>query len=174
MTRAAGVRADPESSRELRRALGQFATGVTVITTCAEDGRRIGITANSFTSLSLDPPLVLWCLSKTAPSKPAFEAARYFAVNVLCAGQHHLSRQFATAAEDKFTDVPVLEGPGGVPMIDGVLAHFVCRNLRRVDGGDHLIVIGEIERFATVDGEPLVFHSGGYRIAARHPELGKR
>jgi flavin reductase (DIM6/NTAB) family NADH-FMN oxidoreductase RutF len=157
--------------RELRRALGQFATGVTVITTCAENGHRIGVTANSFTSLSLDPPLVLWCLSKTAPSRGAFEECSHFAVNVLAAGQHYLSRQFATPAEDKFGGVDFDEGPGGVPVIDGVLAYFVCRNVRHVDGGDHLIVIGEVERFETTEGEPLVFHSGKYRVATRHPEL---
>jgi flavin reductase (DIM6/NTAB) family NADH-FMN oxidoreductase RutF len=157
--------------RDLRRALGQFATGVTVITTCAEDGHRVGVTANSFTSLSLDPPLVLWCLSKVAPSRSAFEEASHFAVNVLAASQHYLSRQFATPAEDKFSGVNFEEGPGGVPVIDGALAHFVCRNVRQLDGGDHLILIGEVERFSASDGEPLVFHSGAYRVATRHPEL---
>jgi len=157
--------------RELRRALGQFATGVTVVTTCAEDGRRVGVTANSFTSLSLDPPLVLWCLSKEAPSLPAFETASHFAINVLGATQHYLSRQFATPAEDKFAGVDFQEGPGGVPILGGVLAHFVCRNVRHVEAGDHVIVIGEVERFEAFDGEPLVFHSGAYRVATRHPEL---
>jgi flavin reductase (DIM6/NTAB) family NADH-FMN oxidoreductase RutF len=161
-------RLDP---RELRRAVGKFATGVTVITTCAEDGRRVGVTANSFTSLSLDPPLVLWCLSKSAPSRAAFEESTHFAVNVLSAGQHYLSRQFATPSEDKFAGVSFREGPGGVPMIEGVLAHLVCRNVRQFDGGDHVIVVGEIERFEAFDGEPLVFHSGTYRVATRHPDL---
>ena len=161
-------RVDP---RELRRALGQFATGVTVVTTCGEDGHRVGVTANSFTSLSLDPPLVLWCISATAPSLPAFQAATHFAINVLGANQHYLSRQFATAAEDKFAGVEFSEGPGGVPVLDGVLAHFVCRNVRQIEAGDHHILIGEIERFETGEGEPLVFHSGAYRITTRHPEL---
>lgn len=156
--------------RELRRALGQFATGVTVVTTRA-DGRHVGVTANSFTSLSLDPPLVLWCVSNSAPSLPAFKAASHFAINVLCAGQHYLSRQFATPAEDKFAGVDFQEGPGGVPILSGVLAHFVCRNVRHVEAGDHVIVIGEVERFEANDGEPLVFHSGNYRVVTRHPEL---
>ena len=157
--------------RDLRRALGQFATGVTVVTTRAEDGRRIGVTANSFASLSLDPPLVLWCLDKAATSLPAFGACTHFAVNVLSAGQHHLSRQFSTPAEDKFAGVPVSEGPAGMPLLDGAIAHFLCRTVRQVDGGDHVIVIGEVERYDTFAGEPLVFHSGFYRVATRHPEL---
>ena len=157
--------------RELRRALGQFATGVTVVTTRSEDGRRVGVTANSFASLSLDPPLVLWCLDRAAPSLPAFEGASHFAINVLSAGQHFLSRQFATAAEDKFAGVVCEDGAGGVPMLAGVLARFVCRNVRHVEAGDHVIVIGEVERFETFEGEPLVFHSGSYRVATRHPEL---
>ncbi len=157
--------------RELRRALGQFATGVTVVTTRAEDGRRVGVTANSFTSLSLDPPLVLWCLDRASPSMSAFEAAGHFAINVLSAGQHFLSRQFATPAEDKFIGVACDDGFGGLPMLAGVLARFVCRNVRQVEAGDHVIVIGEVERFETFEGEPLVFHSGSYRVATRHPEL---
>ncbi|HEY8704935.1 MAG TPA: styrene monooxygenase/indole monooxygenase family protein [Gaiellaceae bacterium] len=157
--------------RELRRALGQFATGVTVVTTRAEDGRRVGVTANSFTSISLDPPLVLWCLDRRAQSLPAFQAASHFAVNVLSAGQHYLSRQFSTFAEDKFVGVECQDGTGGVPILSGVLAHFLCRNVRQFDAGDHVIVIGEVERFEIFDGEPLVFHSGAYRVATRHPDL---
>ena len=158
-------------ARELRRAFGQFATGVTVVTTRAEDGHRIGVTANSFTSLSLDPPLLLWAISREAPSLPAFQAANYFAINVLCANQHYLSRQFATPADDKFAGVEIHEGPGGVPLIGGALAYFVCRSVRHVEAGDHVIVIGEVERFELFEGEPLVFHSGSYRVATRHPDL---
>jgi flavin reductase (DIM6/NTAB) family NADH-FMN oxidoreductase RutF len=157
--------------RDLRRALGQFATGVTVVTTRAEDGRRIGVTANSFASLSLDPPLVLWCLDKAAASLPAFDACTHFAVNVLSAEQHHLSRQFSTPSENKFAGVGASEGPAGMPLLDGAIAHFLCRTVRQVDGGDHVIVIGEVERYDTFAGEPLVFHSGFYRVATRHPEL---
>jgi flavin reductase (DIM6/NTAB) family NADH-FMN oxidoreductase RutF/flavin-dependent dehydrogenase len=157
--------------RELRRALGQFATGVTVITTRTDDGSSIGVTANSFTSLSLEPPLVLWCLDRAAPSLAAFDACTRFGVNILGAHQHHLSRQFATPADDKFVGADVLDGPGGVPLLGGAIAHFVCRHVRRLDGGDHVIVIGEVEHFETFDGEPLVFHSGFYRVATRHPEI---
>ena len=162
---------DPFDRRELRRALGQFATGVTVVTARAGDGRRIGVTANSFTSLSLDPPLVLWCLAKSAPSLPEFLESSHFAVNVLAADQHHLSRQFSTPAPDKFAGVPASEGAGGVPLLDGVIARFTCRHVRNHDGGDHVIFIGEVERFEEFEAEPLVFHSGFYRVATRHPEL---
>jgi flavin reductase (DIM6/NTAB) family NADH-FMN oxidoreductase RutF len=171
----AAKRAQEESgrfdSREFRRALGQFATGVAVITTRAEDGRRVGVTANSFGSLSLDPPLVLWCLDRNALSLTAFNGCSHFAVNVLAADQHHLSRQFSTAAEDKFVGVDVLDGPSGVPLLGGALAHFICRNVRQIEAGDHVIVIGEVERYEMFEGEPLVFHSGFYRIATRHPDL---
>lgn len=160
--------------RDLRRALGQYATGVTVVTTRAGDGRRVGVTANSFSSLSLDPPLVLWCLDKAAPSLSAFDECTHFAVNILAVSQHHLARQFATPADDKFVGVDVEDGPGGVPLIAGTLARFVCRPVRQVDGGDHVIVIGEVERYDAPGGEPLVFHSGFYRVATRHPELERR
>lgn len=158
--------------RELRHALGQFATGVTVITARGDDGRPVGVTANSFTSLSLDPPLVLWCLSRDAASLPAFHGCTHFGVNVLSSGQHHVSRLFATAGAKKFGgEVSVQEGPLGIPLLDGVLAHFICRNTRQIDAGDHVIVIGEVERYDVFDAEPLVFHSGAYRITTRHPEL---
>jgi flavin reductase (DIM6/NTAB) family NADH-FMN oxidoreductase RutF/2-polyprenyl-6-methoxyphenol hydroxylase-like FAD-dependent oxidoreductase len=171
-------RAEHESGRldprEFRRALGMFATGVTVITTRSEDGRRVGVTANSFTSLSLDPPLVLWALDRTSPSLAAFGACTSFAVNVLAANQHQLSRQFATPADDKFVGVETIEGPDGVPLLSGVVARFVCRPVRQLDAGDHVIMIGEVERYETLGGEPLVFHSGGYRVTMRHPELDPR
>ena len=157
--------------RDLRRAFAAFATGVTVITTRDEDGLRVGVTANSFTSLSLDPPLVLWCLQSDAPSKVAFGACTHFGVNVLAATQHNLSRQFATPAEDKFAGVETHDGAAGIPLLDGALAHFICRNVRQLDAGDHVIVIGEVEHFKTFAGEPLVFHAGAYHVATRHPEF---
>jgi flavin reductase (DIM6/NTAB) family NADH-FMN oxidoreductase RutF/2-polyprenyl-6-methoxyphenol hydroxylase-like FAD-dependent oxidoreductase len=160
--------------RDLRDALGQFATGVTIITTQTADGLPVGITANSFSSLSLEPPLVLWCLALTASSLPVFRDCKHFAVNVLSSGQHHLSRLFATSGADKFAGTEVRDGPLGVPLMDGALAHFVCRNVRQIEAGDHLIVIGEVQHYQVFDGEPLVFHSGSYRVATRHPELEPR
>jgi flavin reductase (DIM6/NTAB) family NADH-FMN oxidoreductase RutF len=155
--------------RDLRRALGQFATGVTVVTTRTPDGRRVGMTANSFSSLSLDPPLVMWSVSRAAPSFTDFASATHFAVNILSAGQHHLSRKFSTPQPDKFDGVEWREGLGGVPVIEGTIACFECRSTRQYEGGDHIIVVGEVERYCRLDGEPLVFHSGNYRVATRHP-----
>ncbi len=156
--------------RDFRKALGQFSTGVTVITTRAMDGRRVGMTANSFSSVSLDPPLVLWSLARQAPSLADFTGASHFAINVLAANQHHLSRQFSTPQADKFGGVDCCEGTAGVPLLNGTIARFVCRNVRQYDGGDHLIFIGEVERYDRFDGEPLVFHSGYYQVTTRHPE----
>jgi flavin reductase (DIM6/NTAB) family NADH-FMN oxidoreductase RutF/2-polyprenyl-6-methoxyphenol hydroxylase-like FAD-dependent oxidoreductase len=157
--------------RDFRRALGQFATGVTVVSTRAKDGRRVGITVNSFSSVSLDPPLVLWSLSRQAASFADFANASHFAINVLAANQHHLSRQFSTPLPDKFEGVECLEESAGCPLLKGATAHFVCRNVRQLDGGDHVIFLGEVEEYKWSEGEPLVFHSGRYRVATRHPDL---
>ncbi|MCY1314210.1 FMN reductase (NADH) NtaB [compost metagenome] len=99
-----------------------------------------------------------------------FTGASHFAINVLAAPQHHLSRQFSTPQADKFGGVDCCEGTAGVPLLNGVLARFVCRNVRQYDGGDHLIFIGEVEGYERFDGEPLVFHSGYYQVTTRHPE----
>ncbi|HYO39064.1 MAG TPA: flavin reductase [Nocardioidaceae bacterium] len=160
------ARFDP---RDLRRALGQYATGVTVVTTVDADGRPFGMTANSFTSVSINPPLVLWAAAKSSPSLVAFEASELFAVNVLASDQHHLSRQFSTSGADKFDGVRL--SPGDLPLLEGTVAHFVCRRTSRVDAGDHVVFLGEIESYEAPGGEPLVFHSGYYRVATRHPDL---
>ena len=171
LTKAAQPRGERFDSRDYRRALGQFATGVTVVTTKAADGRWIGLTVNSFSSVSLDPPLVLWSLARKAVSFADFSTATHFAVNVLGAGQHHLSRQFSTPLSDRFAGVDCVEGPAGCPLLGGVIAHFVCRIVQRYDGGDHVIIVGEVAEYKSFDGEPLVFHSGRYRVATRHPDL---
>ena len=159
--------------RDLRRALGQYATGVTVVTTVTPDGRRYGMTANSFTSVSLNPPLVLWAAAKDSPSLHAFEESAGFAVNVLASDQHHLSRQFSRSGSDKFDGVRLL--PGDPPLVEGTVARFVCRRLPddtgRLDAGDHVVFLGEIESYEAPGGEPLVFHSGFYRLATKHPDL---
>ena len=164
------IAAGPFDTRDLRRALGQYATGVTVVTT-HHDGRDYGMTANSFTSVSLNPPLVLWAAAKSSPSLPAFEAAEMFAVNVLACDQHHLSRQFSTSGPEKFDGVRLLRDGDGPPVLEGTVAHFVCRRTRRVDAGDHVVFFGEIESYEAPGGEPLVFHSGFYRLATKHPDL---
>jgi flavin reductase (DIM6/NTAB) family NADH-FMN oxidoreductase RutF len=170
---AARTAAERFDRRDFRRALGQFATGVTVVSTRAKDGRRVGITVNLFSSVSLDPPLVLWSLSRQAASLVDFANASHFVVNVLAANQHHLSRQFSTPLPDKFDGVECLEEPAGCPLLKGATAHFVCRNVRQLDGGDHVIFLGEVEEYRWSEGEPLVFHSGRYRVATRHPDLSE-
>ena len=158
-------------TRELRGAFSQYATGVTVVTACGSGGGRIGMTANSFTSVSMDPPLVLWCPGKTSPSTEQFKSATHFAINVLARDQHHLSRQFATPADDKFAGVDIEDGLHGVPLIAGALARFQCRTVSTYEAGDHLIMVGQIESYDANGGEPLVFHSGRYHVATLHPDV---
>jgi flavin reductase (DIM6/NTAB) family NADH-FMN oxidoreductase RutF len=121
--------------------------------------------------VSLNPPLILWSLSRQAQSFSDFTTITHFAVNVLEAKQHHLSRQFSTPVPDKYAGVDFVKGKAGVPMLNGVIAQFICRKVRQVDGGDHLIFLGEVEEYRYNDGEPLVFHSGRYRVATRHPDI---
>ena len=158
---------------DFRRALGTFATGVTVITTRCAGGDLIGLTANSFNSVSLSPPLVLWSLSQFAPSLPAFQGSPYFAVNVLAADQTHLAEKFCRRSDDKFAGVAVRYGLGGVPLLDGVAATFTCRNEIRYYGGDHVIFVGAVAAYEYTDREPLVFSRGRYveigGPAARNP-----
>ncbi|NUR06461.1 MAG: FAD-dependent oxidoreductase [Nocardioidaceae bacterium] len=163
------VEASRFDTRDLRRALGQYATGVTVVTTLGADGERVAMTANSFTSLSLNPPLVAWAAARSSASLAAFEAAPRFAVNVLASDQHHLSRQFSTPGSAKFDGVRLR--PGDLPLLEGTVASFTCRRTQRVDAGDHVLFLGEIESYDAPGGEPLVFHSGFYRLATRHPDL---
>jgi flavin reductase (DIM6/NTAB) family NADH-FMN oxidoreductase RutF len=142
-----------------------------VVTTVDAAGAPFGMTANSFTSVSLNPPLVLWAAAKSSPSLMGFEGSDRFAVNVLAADQHHLSRQFSASGSDKFDGVRLR--PGDLPLLEGTVARFVCRRLPdgRVDAGDHVLFLGEIESYEAPGGEPLVFHSGFYRLATKHPDL---
>ena len=154
--------------RQLRNALGQFATGVTVITTQTPAGKFEGLTANSFSALSLDPPLVLWSIRLSAPSLAGFLAARGFAVNVLAAGQRALAHHFSTACVDKFEAIPFSTGPSGCPVLPESLAVFECETESTIEGGDHLIFIGRVIGAAYFDGEPLVFSKGEYCVPAKH------
>ncbi|WP_211210605.1 flavin reductase family protein [Arhodomonas aquaeolei] len=152
--------------RALRNALGCFATGVTIVTARGEDGSPVGLTVNSFSSVSLEPPLVLWSLVQHSPSRPVFERASHFTVNVLTTGQRELSQRFASPRPDKFEGVRWWAGAGGAPVIEGCLAHFQCRHALRYDGGDHDIFLGRVEAFDTSPtGEPLVFVAGRYHEA---------
>lgn len=150
-------------TRGLRNALGMYATGITVITARSPDGQCVGLTANSFNSVSLDPPLIVWSLSLYSPNLAAFQSASHYAVNVLAADQVELSRRFATPGDDKFTGIPVCEGLGGAPLLNGCCAWFECRNETRHPGGDHLVFIGLVERYSREEREPLVYHAGRYR-----------
>jgi len=152
--------------RDLRRALAGFPTGVTVITARTAAGQLAGVTVNSFCSVSLAPPLLLWCLSKTAPSRSVFTEASHFAIHVLAADQQHLSQRFSRPATDKFAELEVSEGLGLAPVLAGAVATFECRLDREHDGGDHLILIGEVERYAYSNRHPLLFHGGGYDVPA--------
>lgn len=160
----------PLDTREFRRALGTFATGVTVITTSRSGGEPVGLTANSFSSVSLDPPLVLWSLSLRSPSLRAFEEASHFAVNVLAEDQVHVSKRFSTPLPDKFEGVAWRRGVANLPLIDGTLARLECANAARHISGDHVIFIGQVERFAYEAKQPLVFCHGRYMGATQLQE----
>lgn len=151
----------------LRQALGQFATGVTIVTTAGLNNEPVGVTANSFSSVSLDPPLVLWSLSKTALSRRAFESAAYFCVHVLAATQKALSERFASRGTDKFGGLSWAPGPGSVPMLEDYAARFQCRSTNQYPVGDHIVFVGEVLRFDNTNRRPLVFHGGAYALAER-------
>jgi flavin reductase (DIM6/NTAB) family NADH-FMN oxidoreductase RutF len=146
----------------LRRALGAFPTGVTVVTAQPAAGRPVGVTINSFSSVSLEPPLVLWCLAQTAPSRPSFLGASHFAIHVLAQDQAHVSRRFCAQLEDRFDGLAVAAGLGGAPLLDGVAARFECASRETYTVGDHTVFIGEIERYAHAGLPPLVFCGSGY------------
>src|ERR1700681_4436653 len=159
------------SSQEFRRALGAFATGVTIVTTRDSAGQDIGLTANSFNSVSLNPPMVLWSLSRHSLSLPAFIAAEHFAVHVLAATQDDLAQLFATRGADKFAGLAVERGPDSIPLLEGCAARFQCRTAYRYEGGDHVIFVGAVLAFDQSERDPLVFHGGEYAIAARKPGM---
>ncbi len=147
--------------RQFRSALGAFATGVTIVTTTDED-EPVGVTASSFNSVSLDPPLVLWSLGKTAKSLNAFRESGHFAVHVLSCHQQKLSNAFAKSGEDKFAGVKWAPGALGSPILDEFAAKFECRTVHQYEGGDHIILVGEVISFEQKDVPPLVFHGGQY------------
>jgi len=151
-------------ARTLRDALGCFATGVTVVTAMNAAGEPVGLTANSFTSVSLDPPLLLVCIAKTASSLPALEAAEHFAVNVLHIGQQPTSNLFARSGEDRFSGTPWRRGYNDAPLLSGALANFECRRHALHDGGDHVILVGEVVRARFEPRrDPLLYFRGKYR-----------
>ncbi|WFF41332.1 nitrilotriacetate monooxygenase [Salinicola endophyticus] len=156
-------------TRDFRSALGKFATGVTVVTT--RDGEEDhGVTASSFNSVSMDPPLILWSIDKGAYSLDAYRHAEYFVVNVLGNEQVDISNRFARRGEDKFAGIATDQGLGGVARVTGAAAHFECRTWNVYEGGDHLIIVGEVLRYAyRNEGSALVFHNGRYAVPEPHP-----
>lgn len=153
----------PIDHRDLRNILGHFATGVTIVTTRGVDGERVGVTVNSFNSVSLSPELVLFSLTRSLLSLPVFEAADSYGINFLAADQQHLSNRFARRGQDKWTETLSLEGEGGIPLIHGALAHIECAREQILEAGDHLIFLCRVTSIsAGAAKEPLLFFKGGY------------
>lgn len=150
----------------LRQALGEFATGVTVVTARNPDGRPVGITVNSFASVSLEPPLVLWSIGRHSPLHQVFATCGYWTVNILAADQLALSQRFSQPGADRFADLEWKPGAGDTPLLAGCSAWFECRTEARHPGGDHTLLIGRVERFRREPRPPLIFHGGGYRELA--------
>ena len=148
--------------RDFRSALGTFATGVTIITAMGSDGKPYGLTCNSFASVSINPPLVLWSLGMYSQGLPVFQNASHFAVNVLGASQQALASKFAKSSDDKFGGVEWTPGLGRAPLLADCVANFQCRAANRYYGGDHVIFLGAVESYAYNRKEPLLFVRGGY------------
>lgn len=149
------------TERELRDAMGCFATGVTIVTTMTARG-PLGMTVSSFATVSLDPPLVLWSPARKSARFPSFEAASHFAVHVLAQDQQELAKQFARSGIEAFDGIKYTKGEGGVPLLDGCAARFECSHTAGHDGGDHLIVVGEVRHITASDKPPLVFYRGQF------------
>ena len=152
--------------QQLRRVMGLFATGVTILTTRDADGRPYGLTANAVSSLSLDPPLVLVCIDKTAETYPHFVASKCFVVNILAEDQQELSQRFAKSGGDKFAGVAHAVNLDGVPLLEGTLGNLECRIVETHEGGDHVIHIGEVHAGEVRGGSPLCYFGGKYRRLA--------
>jgi flavin reductase (DIM6/NTAB) family NADH-FMN oxidoreductase RutF len=151
------------SASDFRASLGMFATGVTIVTARTDSGTLVGLTANSFNSVSLDPPLVLWSLSRIAGSLPALSTGSHYAINILAADQRALAERFATRNAERWTGVAYTEGRGGAPLLSGAAATFECFNRSRYEEGDHVIFVGEVERCTHREGaSPLLFHGGKF------------
>lgn len=150
-----------------RAALGRFASGITIITARDADGRDGGMTVSAFSSLSLDPPLILVCVDRAASAGPVFDTAEHYAVNILADDQEALSRRFAQKDVDRFDGVGFTRSSLGVPLLDGALATLECRATARHPGGDHSILIGEVIEVTLHEGHPLLYYRSGYRRLER-------
>jgi len=157
------------SPHEFRRALGNFATGVTIVTAVSPEGEKVGVTASSFNSLSMDPPLILWSSIKESLSCAIFESASHFAVNILASDQMDMSNHFARQNEDKFAGVDWEPGIGGAPIFPNCAGRFQCEAYDKLDGGDHWIFVGKVVAFDDFGRPPLCFHQGSYSMVFGHP-----
>jgi flavin reductase (DIM6/NTAB) family NADH-FMN oxidoreductase RutF len=158
----------PPTAETFRAALGRFATGVTIVTARAEDGALVGLTANSFNSVSLSPPLVLWSLSSGSSALPVFRGGTHYAINVLSAQQRELALRFAARGVDRWAGVAYTEGAAGAPLLEGAIATFECFNRSRYEEGDHVIFVGQVERCQhRSELRPLLYHGG--RFYTEHP-----
>lgn len=158
-------------AKAFRCALGNFATGVTIMTAQNEQGEKVGVTANSFNSVSLDPPLILWSIDKRSSSYAVFEQATHFAVNVLAADQIDLSNKFARSKDDKYAGVEFDTGAGQAPLLKECAAVFECERYNILEGGDHWIIIGRVLNFQDNGRSPLVYHQGAYSSVMPHPSI---
>ena len=152
----------PVSKDDFRAALGRFVSGVTVITTLSEDGQPAGITVSAFASLSLEPRLVLACIDKRASLHESLYEGKHFAVNILAEDQEHVSRRFASKEQNRFNGTGYSEGANGAPLLDGALAYIECRVVHAYPGGDHTIIVGEVESVRIAEHKPLAYYRGGY------------
>jgi flavin reductase ActVB len=159
---ASGLRAARVDSDGFRAAMSRWASGVAVVTSCDPAGRQHGFTATSFTAVSLDPPMVLVCLDRSASCSAAFATSDWYAVHVLHSGQEHVARQFASKGTDKFAGLTVMRGSGGLPVLDGALALLECRIVDRIEAGDHVVLLGEVHRASRAEGRPLVYHDRSF------------
>ena len=156
------------SQREFRASLAMFATGVTIVTARTSTGELIGLTANSFNSVSLAPPLVLWSLSQAASTMVAFSEGSHYVINILAADQKQLAERFSGKREERWGGVAYTNSVGGLPLLDGAAATFECFNRSRYEEGDHVIFVGEVERCQhRVGAAPLLFHGG--KFYTEHP-----
>ena len=153
--------------KDFRQALGMFATGVTIVTTRAPDGTPVGVTVNSFNSVSLKPPLVLWSLAKNAHSLEAFQTATHWNVHILSQEQEALSNRFARAGEDKFGQTTLDTGITPAPLLTGCSARFQCKTMFQYEGGDHIIFVGEVLAYDRSEHPPLLYVTGQYALASR-------
>jgi flavin reductase (DIM6/NTAB) family NADH-FMN oxidoreductase RutF len=157
---------------DFRRALAQFASGVTAVTTRDAEGKPLGLTVTAFSSVSLDPPLVLICVDERSETHAAFRHSRAFGVSVLSEDQEDVSRQFAWGGPQKFEKTALAEGVTGMPLVSGALAHLECRLVAAHAAGDHTIYVGEIVALSARPGRPLLYHQGRYRRLPGDPDSG--